>query len=493
MIETLPDGRSRVRVFVPGTRKKRTVGIYLTRPEAEEKEAACKTAKRLDGGETIATFGDRLLTNRMLSGKVRDHRNDWSRFKHHVLTDEVALVPIRELRRRDIVAFVERLEAKKSARTKAPLGHQTKQNVLNVLRVIASSAIDKELISADPFLEISVTPDKTTGEVWRYARPEVQAGLLEEAEGQERRVLAVAMYSGLRAGELACLRLTDVVVDGDEPHLVVRYGTPPDLPTKGGRPRTVPLMGQALTAMRAWLAGELAAWCPKNPHGLVFPLQGGTFRDPDHILPWVRWKDIREAAKVQPGFRWHDLRHTCGTSLACGWWGRRWSTEEIQRVLGHQDPKTTARYAKVADDAIASAAREMREAVDGVPAECPPPLHEAARAIAEMLRRFVTLERSRLRDLNSRPAVYETAPDEWLRELAGKSGAFGALLTSVEARDEGGADVALERLALGVLWRKETRLALEVLAGGPFAVHRGLELGKLVGVAMGAAADEVRA
>lgn len=492
MIETTSDGkRLRVRVLVPGTKKKKDIGVFDTEVAATRAEKAHYAACRIEGGETVALYGDKVLRQREDATTVRDPRNDWSRFTHHVLPDAIAHVPVRELRRRDVRAFVKRLDAKKSERTAARLSHQTKQNVLNVLRVIVASAIEDELIAVDPFLKISVEPDKRTHDTWRYAMPALQRAMLAAAHAHERTIIAVAMYTGLRAGELATLRLEDVHADGDDPHFVVRYGTPPAKPTKTSTVRSVPLFGEALSAIRPWLAGELAAYCPMpvNRYALAFPLQGGGFRDPDHILPWERWRAIRDESQAQRGFRWHDLRHTCGTSLASGWWGgRRWSTEEIQKVLGHAQPATTARYAKIADEAIKAAARETRKAMASegqVPQECPLALSDAARLVASSIKRFAALHSSRLGDLNPRPAVYETAPIAWLRILSSEKGTYGALLASVEARDEVAAGEGLAEFALGVLWRKEVQLALEVLGGGPFAVHRAVELHTVVDAGLG--------
>jgi hypothetical protein len=56
--------------------------------------------------------------------------------------------------------------------------------------------------------------------------------------------------------------------------------------------------------------------------------------------------------------RFHDLRHTCASHLVSGTWGRRWSLEEVQRVLGHGSRSTTERYAHLAEDALDHAAAQ---------------------------------------------------------------------------------------------------------------------------------------
>jgi hypothetical protein len=56
--------------------------------------------------------------------------------------------------------------------------------------------------------------------------------------------------------------------------------------------------------------------------------------------------------------RWHDLRHTCASSLVAGWWGRRWSLEEVREMLGHSSVLVTERHAHFADSAMDRAARQ---------------------------------------------------------------------------------------------------------------------------------------
>jgi len=65
----------------------------------------------------------------------------------------------------------------------------------------------------------------------------------------------------------------------------------------------------------------------------------------------VDWDAVAEEFGVIPriGRRpwFHLLRHAGASSLVCGWWGARWRLEDVQRILGHADIKTTQRYAKV--------------------------------------------------------------------------------------------------------------------------------------------------
>ena len=72
------------------------------------------------------------------------------------------------------------------------------------------------------------------------------------------------------------------------------------------------------------------------------------------------WKCVVDAFGAVPRIDdkpwWHLLRHTCVSSLVSGAWGHRWSLEDVQRVLGHTDIRTTQIYAHLAPAAVQSTA-----------------------------------------------------------------------------------------------------------------------------------------
>jgi integrase len=59
------------------------------------------------------------------------------------------------------------------------------------------------------------------------------------------------------------------------------------------------------------------------------------------------WETVRRGADL-PGVRLHDLRHTQASFLASN--GE--SLHAIGKILGHTQPRTTARYAHLVDDAL---------------------------------------------------------------------------------------------------------------------------------------------
>lgn len=158
---------------------------------------------------------------------------------------------------------------------------------------------------------------------------------------------------GAASGGLYSLRWEDVHIARGEPWILVRFGTKAG-PTKGGKVRRVPLFGLARDAIFAWSA-YVGAGSFFGPSGIVFPAKRGGRRDAKPPADWASWC---EKASLTRRVRWHDLRQSCATSLVAGWWGRRWTLDEVCRLLGHSSVTVTERYAHAATDLLASAARE---------------------------------------------------------------------------------------------------------------------------------------
>jgi len=349
-IDVTKQGRFRARVTLPDGRRT-TVGVFATRELAEREIGTASRIILTEApavGMTLAQWGETYLTKRELSGDIADAQGDWSRWRNHIASDEIAGYVVRGITPRDVFAWLDRTRSKGLAR-------QTVVNAKNLLSGCLDAAFVAGHVKANAANGVKVPREKRPHTPWTVLSLEEQHAVLMATNERLRPIVGVAIGSGIRAGELAALRLADVAITGPHPHMVVRYGGPPAQPTKGGRPRTVPLFGFALTAAEAWLDG-LRSYAPANPKRLMFPRERGGFRNPDHVFEWETWKGILERAGITRPFRWHDLRHTCASSLVSGLWGRAWSLEETRELLGHTSVTTTERYAHLAGTALERAA-----------------------------------------------------------------------------------------------------------------------------------------
>lgn len=350
-IDQLKSGRWRLRGYVDG--KQRPIGVYDSRDEAVRAASLFHETERdsrhESDGDSVDKFARKVLTRREVKNEVRDPAKDWSRWTTHMTSDDVGAMAVKRVRAEHLYRWMRRLEDKDLART-------TLYACRSLMSVVLDEAVREGLLPANPCRGLKIKGGRKP-EPWTFLDVAEQRAILEPLKAPERHIIAISIGAGQRAGELACQRLADVFVDGPEPRMVVRFGTPPSLPTKTGKVRVVPLFGLALAAMREWLE-LLPVLHPDNPHGLLFPRERGGFRHPDHILRWDEWKAVLEGARIERRFRWHDLRHTCASSLVSGFWGRRWSLQEVKEMLGHTSIAVTQRYAHLAESAIAGAGAE---------------------------------------------------------------------------------------------------------------------------------------
>ena len=163
-------------------------------------------------------------------------------------------------------------------------------------------------------------------------------------------MIATAIYTGLRKGELCGLRWRDVDVRTRRLTIAHSYaGTP-----KSGKTRHLRLPDVLVPVLDAW-----SARCPKTREDLVFPARRrdgtwGLARDAGVLfgLPAL----LRDAGCRVPAHPWHTLRHTFASHFIMA--GGNILT--LQKILGHSDVKITLIYAHLAPDFVADEMNRLR-------------------------------------------------------------------------------------------------------------------------------------
>ena len=352
-----------------------SLGTYRTREEAERmllaSRAALTSGKQVTPqGITLRKFGEQLLA----AWELRDPRNaqrERVRWNLHIVTAPFIDEPLGSIGSKELRAWLKRMMAKPALRGKnagKALDRQSVTNVRSLLAMIFNEAVEDELLKESPLEGVKVPKDKRAKEdVWTYLDTH-EIDMLKDPETSIREdcrcIYLIAIYTGLRQGELWGLRWSDVRTDGPVSYLVVRRSH--DATTKNGKTRRIPLFETAVRWFERWK--KLA---PESQEGWVFPRKDGSQRaSGDH----AQWFDRRSRRKkgapitVTPGqktragitrpVRFHDLRHTCASHLLMGTWGRPWSLEEVCEFLGHSDIDITRRYAHLSDSHLQRAALE---------------------------------------------------------------------------------------------------------------------------------------
>jgi len=267
----------------------------------------------------------RELVRGMRSGVVRDGRGRQykpatvtayeHRLRLHVLP-LIGAIPLAVLRRGDVKRLIDDLVVRVSPQTAA--------GARDALRVALRLQVELEVIPANPC--VGVRAPTADARPARFLNVE-EAGRLqtaadEDVDGRIGPLVALALATGLRRGELEALPWGSAGLDVAAG--TVRVAVSLDRrgnvgPTKNRKPRSVPIGPDTIARLRRW---RLASGRPQDGTR-VFP---GWY-----VEAWVR---SRKAAKLpDPQPRFHDLRHTAATFLLAA--GLR--SHVVAELLGHED------------------------------------------------------------------------------------------------------------------------------------------------------------
>jgi integrase/recombinase XerD len=150
------------------------------------------------------------------------------------------------------------------------------------------------------------------------------AQLLAAAKpGRERMLLETAYGCGLRISELLGLQVTDI--DASRMVVTVRHG-------KGAKDRQVPLSARLLSALRRW-------WSTHRHPRWLFPGQTPAGHLSDGQVQRIARRVVKRAG-LRKKATLHTLRHSYATHLL----EAGVDVVTLQKLLGHSDLSTTARY-----------------------------------------------------------------------------------------------------------------------------------------------------
>lgn len=221
----------------------------------------------------------------------------------------------------------------------------TTNRVLILLRYIFNLARKWKIpgVRENPTVGLSTAPDVQRD---RFLTPDETQRLIASINVDENRIAAQAimllLLTGARRNEVSHAKWE--YVDWVKRSLLVPI-------SKTGRPRSIALNGQALALLRS------VAPVPGNPYIFPSPVTGR----PSASLhfPWAR---IRERALLDD-VRLHDLRHSYASFLV----NNGISLYVVQGLLGHTQPRTTQRYAHLAQDTLLEAAEVVGRVVTREP------------------------------------------------------------------------------------------------------------------------------
>jgi integrase len=269
---------------------------------------------------------------------VKSYKRSWCTdetvLRIHILP-RLGVVPVDEINGTMIAELLQQMRDKGYATG-------TTNRVLILLRYIFNLARKWKVpgVRENPTFGLSTAPDVQRE---RFLTPEETQRLIASINVDENRVAAQAilllLLTGARRNEITHAKWD--YIDWEKRSLLVPI-------SKTGRPRTIALNGQALALLRAITP------LPGNPY--IFPSSVTGRPSASLHFPWVR---IRERAMLDD-VRLHDLRHSYASFLV----NNGVSLYVVQGLLGHTQPRTTQRYAHLAQDTLLEAAEVVGRVVN---------------------------------------------------------------------------------------------------------------------------------
>jgi len=218
---------------------------------------------------------------------------------------------------------------------------QTVRNVLSLLQRIANFGVKRNLCGGLPFhIQKPRISNIRTEDLTSEQLQALLIAIEKDDNIQAKNLMKMALFSGMRRGELFKLRWQDV--DFDRGFIHIRD-------PKGGQDQLVPLNDSTRLVLDSH---------PRSESEFVFPGRSGRQRvDINHQV-----NRIKNGAGLPKNFRpLHGLRHVYASMLASS---GQVDMYTLQRLLTHKDPRMTQRYAHLRDDALKKASNLMGELVN---------------------------------------------------------------------------------------------------------------------------------
>jgi integrase len=326
-----------------------------------------------DGG---GTFGELLQWwLKAYSAKSASHDRNVSTIEKHFLAAEIAELRLREMTPAVVEVFLEQ-----KAETLAP-------QTVNHLRRFVLTAFNRarragRWTGPNPAAEVSArrVPKRKAD----FLRADEVGAVLTATPPRWRALMATAVYTGLRKGELLGLQKTDVDLAS---RLIIVSRSYDRGTTKGGHAEAIPIAAELVPYLHAALQA--------SPSGLVFPDADGRMLSRHTPLEEVLRRALKHAGIVEDwqhvcrkqgcGYaelapddqlrrcpthgmklwpkarvrriRFHDLRHTTASLLMMA----GVNPGAVQRILRHSDPRiTTETYGHLQPDYLRSEIDRLR-------------------------------------------------------------------------------------------------------------------------------------
>lgn len=259
---------------------------------------------------------------------------------------------LQDISHTDIEKYLTFLRTKYEGQKGNGLSPKSLRHQYATLKLIFSDALKRDYIERNPMEKI-VTPKLSKMPVDALSEQEAQRffTLLKNCPIDLRCMLQLLIMTGIRRGECAGLRWSDIDIDNKMMRVCrnVTYssgnGIVVGTPKTKNSIRVIPLSDNMLSVLSKYKI-EIQSGHPNTilKEAYLFPSEHSLFepRDPNSITRRVKRFMVRNGL---PDLSPHDLRHSCSTLLL----SQGASIKAVQEILGHSDASTTLNFYVKAD------------------------------------------------------------------------------------------------------------------------------------------------
>jgi integrase len=272
-------------------------------------------------------FNEYLASRPDLKGRANDER----RFNSYLEKDFAHKTP-EEVTHFDLERLKRRLAKKK-------LKPATVRHALEVLRRLSNFATKRNLCSGIRFvIEMPKVNNLMTEDLTPEEYNRLTNLLNEDKDIQASNLLRLALFTGMRRGELFKLKWKDINLN----RKIISIKDP-----KSGLDEKIPLNEMALSVLDKH---------PKTESKFVFPGLGGNQRKttPRSLRRIIKKAGLNNFRPLQ------GLRHAYASTLASS---GKVDIYAIQKLLTHKSPVTTQRYAHLSNEALMEASNVISEII----------------------------------------------------------------------------------------------------------------------------------
>jgi integrase len=232
--------------------------------------------------------------------------------------------------REDVEAFIGKLRKKPGQKKDTKMSPDRVAYIFGQLRTLVRFSLRRRLYEGHDFTDLDKPPRKGPGRDVVLTADEARSLLAELPHGRWRTMATVALYAGLRWGEVNGLKWEDVDLESSPATMTVRRSYREGTLKTSASHETLPLHAELAADLRSWKKQATTAW--------LFPGKGKkTARTRAHETDYEVIVEAAKRAKIDKHITPHVFRHSMGTLL----YESTQDPKAVQRLMRHGSFATT--------------------------------------------------------------------------------------------------------------------------------------------------------